>query len=143
MARVPIVMRADGSVSAMKATDLKEVAERDRRIRQLEELNRVLSAEVDVQRQREHALSDAYLRLRRLIGQRAFDTPHGPTGEQVWEVTETALRELVAEVDRQRPVVEAAINKVGSLRQIHPDGLTTDEIQLVSAVTTYQASKPK
>lgn len=50
---------------------------------------------------------------------------------------------LAAEVDRCRPVMEAAVNRVGTLRQIHPDGLTTDEIQLVSAVTIYEASNPK
>lgn len=43
-------MRADGSVSAMKATDLKEVADRDRRIHQLEAQCATLAAEVDAQR---------------------------------------------------------------------------------------------
>lgn len=43
-------MRRDGSVSPLRPTDLKEVAERDERIRQLEKLNAALSAEVDRQR---------------------------------------------------------------------------------------------
>lgn len=43
----PIVMRADGSISAMKPSDLKEVAERDERIRALERINATLAAEVD------------------------------------------------------------------------------------------------
>lgn len=34
----------------------------------------------------EHALSDAYLRIRRLVN--AFDTPFAPTAEQVWGLTE-------------------------------------------------------
>lgn len=41
-----LVMRQDGTVSPLRPTDLKEVAERDERIRQLEKLNATLSAEV-------------------------------------------------------------------------------------------------
>lgn len=37
------------------------------------------------------ALGKAYLRLRELIGPDAFDTPHAPSPEQVWKVTEDAL----------------------------------------------------
>lgn len=48
--RTPIVMRNDGTISPMKPTDLKEVADRDERIKQLERLNATLSAEVDLQR---------------------------------------------------------------------------------------------
>lgn len=44
---------------------------------------------------REHALSDAYLRLRALIPG-AYDTPHAPTPEQVWGTTEAALRRALA-----------------------------------------------
>lgn len=43
----------------------------------------------------QHKLSEAYLRLRDLIGKEAFDTPHAPTCEQVWETTEEALKKLV------------------------------------------------
>lgn len=38
----------------------------------------------------EHKLSDAYVRLRAMIPG-AFDTPHAPTGEQIWKITEAAL----------------------------------------------------
>lgn len=48
--RTPIVMRPDGSVSAIKPTDLKEVAERDERIKALEKQCAVLAAEVDLLR---------------------------------------------------------------------------------------------
>jgi hypothetical protein len=72
------------------------------RIKQLEKLNATLAAEVDRQREREQALSAAYLRLRQLIGRKAFDTPYGPTGEQVWITTEAALVELVAEINTLR-----------------------------------------
>jgi hypothetical protein len=34
----------------------------------------------------------AYVRLRELIGQEAFDTPFAPTPRQVWDVTEAALK---------------------------------------------------
>lgn len=95
-------------VSAIDGTQLYR--DTIKRIQELERINSNLAAEVDAQRQREHALSDAYLRLRRLIGPRAFDTPHGPTGEQVWATTEAALVEVMAEVDRMRPVVEAALH---------------------------------
>lgn len=44
-------------------------------------------------------LGRAYLRLRSIIGRRAFDTPFGPSPEQVWETTEKALMELIAERD--------------------------------------------
>lgn len=46
-----------------------------------------------------HDLSNAYLRLRAMIPG-AFDTPHAPTSEQVWETTENALKELVLRADR-------------------------------------------
>jgi len=82
--------------------------EYQQRIAALERQCATLAAEVDNQRAREHALSDAYLRLRRIIGKRAFDTPHAPTAEQVWTTTEIALAELVAQVDRQRAVVTVA-----------------------------------
>jgi hypothetical protein len=44
----------------------------------------------------ETELSNAYLRLRRLIPG-AFDTPHAPTPNEVWAVTEEALKRLVAQ----------------------------------------------
>ena len=90
MARVPIVMRADGSVSAMKATDLKEVAERDRRIRQLEELNRVLSTEVDRMRPVVEAAQVLIVSLRR----------HGPAS---WSGSEELLERRVGEYEASKP----------------------------------------
>jgi hypothetical protein len=71
-------------------------------------------AEVARWRDMEHKLGAAYLRLRTGIGQKAFDTPHAPTGEQVWETTERALQlklneigALQAEVARLRGALEA------------------------------------
>lgn len=108
-----------------------------KRILQLERLNATLSAEIDAQRQREQALSEAYLRLRRLIGRRAFDTPHGPTAEQVWTTTEIALAALVAEINRMRPVVEAAIEwKKYGLAE-------SDNDELLEAINDYEESQPK
>ncbi len=43
----------------------------------------------------ERELSDAYLRLRKILD--AFRTPHAPTKEQVWEHTESKATELVNE----------------------------------------------
>lgn len=44
-------------------------------------------------RKAEHDLSDAYLRLRKLIPG-AFDTPPSPTVQQVWEHTERCLQKM-------------------------------------------------
>lgn len=40
-------------------------------------------------------LSNAYLRLREMIPG-ALDTPYAPTAEQVWAITEAALRRALA-----------------------------------------------
>lgn len=45
---------------------------------------------------------------------------------------------LAMQVDRMRPVVDAATSRVESLEQIHPDGLTGDEIVLVASVRLYE-----
>lgn len=50
----------------------------------------------------ETELGQAYLRLRHIIGHGAFNTPHAPTPEQVWETTEQALLALVKERDSAR-----------------------------------------
>lgn len=107
--------------------------EYETRIRALEKLNATLAAEIDAQRVREQALSAAYLRLRRLIGQKAFDTPYGPTGEQVWATTEIALSELVAEIDRMRPVVDATVEAVDMNRAM--------PLSVIDAVYDYKIAK--
>lgn len=48
----------------------------------------------------EEELSAAYVRLRKLIGQEAFNTPFAPTAEQVWETTEKALAKLVEKANK-------------------------------------------
>lgn len=53
-----------------------------------------LEDERDRWKEAEQSLGAAYLRLRELIGQPAFDTPTGPTREQVWVTTEAALTVL-------------------------------------------------
>jgi len=47
-----------------------------------------------------HKLSDAYLRLREILG--AWDTPKAPTSEQVWKHTEDKAYALVAHVNELR-----------------------------------------
>ena len=42
-----IIMTKDGQVRPLQPSDLKEVAERDTRIRQLEQLNTTLAAQID------------------------------------------------------------------------------------------------
>lgn len=46
----------------------------------------------------ETRLSKAYLRIRTML--EAWDTPHAPTSEEVYRVTERALENLIAERDR-------------------------------------------
>lgn len=40
-------------------------------------------------------LHKAYLRIRKMLGNGAFKTPHAPTPEQVYLVTEDALQDLI------------------------------------------------
>jgi len=56
-------------------------------------------AEVDRLREAERSLSDAYLRLRAMIPG-ALKTPHAPSPEQVWEVTENALKSALYPQER-------------------------------------------
>jgi hypothetical protein len=56
------------------------------------ELGRVRQ-QFNTMRDAEHALSDAYVRLRKMIPG-AFDTPYAPTGEQIWKHTEACLERL-------------------------------------------------
>lgn len=115
-------------------------SEYERRITALEKLNSQLAAEIDSQRKDTRKLSDAYVRLRSIIGRTAFDTPHGPTAEQVWHTTETALADLVLELYRARPVVEAAINHRNNIRQLSAAQL---DGALWKAVITYESSGGK
>ena len=116
--------------------------EYETRIKQLEKLNATLAAEIDAERQRGQATGEAYLRLRRLIGQRAFDTPYGPTAEQVWTTTEIALAKLIAESERMRPIVDAVLAYTDSRRDP-----TKDRIALLHKIQylaeRYEATMEK
>lgn len=57
--------------------------------------------------QAEHELSNAYLRLRSMIPG-AYDTPHAPTSQQVWETTENALKRALATPDARAAALEEA-----------------------------------
>jgi hypothetical protein len=59
-----------------------------------EELGR-LYGELQKWKTAETELSNAYLRLRAMIPG-AFDTPHAPTQQKVWSVTEEALKRALA-----------------------------------------------
>ena len=58
----------------------------------------------DEWRASEHKLSEAYLRIRQKLN--AFDTPHGPTADQVYEHTEAAIDALQAKVAEQSGEIE-------------------------------------
>lgn len=58
----------------------------------------------DEWRASEHKLSEAYLRIRQKLN--AFDTPHGPTADQVYEHTEAAIDTLQAKVAEQIGEIE-------------------------------------
>lgn len=60
-----------------------------------ERLCEVAENEVEKWRSAERELSDAYLRLRALIPG-AFDTPRGPSTEQMWAHTEACLKAALA-----------------------------------------------
>lgn len=53
-----------------------------------------LRASIAEQKQQLHDLSCAYVRLRTIIPG-ALDTPHAPTPEQIWAITEAAAKHLV------------------------------------------------
>jgi len=56
--------------------------------------------------QAEKKISDAYLRLRRLIPG-ALNTPFAPTSEQVYEITEDALRKVLVERSESKAMLDA------------------------------------
>lgn len=62
-----------------------------------------LRAEVKMWSSAEAELSKAYLRLRAIIPG-AFDTPHAPSREQVWQVTEDALKKVLGSGTAAAPV---------------------------------------
>lgn len=140
-----IVMRRDGSVSRLRPSDLKEVAERDERIRQLEQLNAMLSAEVDRLR---HEYDEEVTEF--IAGYDAGQVGLPESAEPpdikhdgwrpgyAWGVFE----KLKAEIDRMRPVVEAAIkwNKT-NYRDTKECELALDAIG--NACDDYQARKLK
>lgn len=57
-----------------------------------------LKSDLEKYKEAEAALSRAYIRLRDMIPG-AFDTPHAPSREQVWETTEHALQCLLQRVE--------------------------------------------
>ena len=80
----------------------------------------------------DHDLSAAYLRLRAMIPG-AYDTPNAPTPEQVWEVTEAALRRLLStritarqgERELCAREIEARACRIRDHGQKTPEGLLT------------------
>jgi hypothetical protein len=120
--------------------------EYETRIAALERQSATLAAALDGCHLMQRDLSEAYLRLRRLIGQKAFDTPHAPTGKQIWTTTEIALAGLVAEVDRQRAEIETMrpiLEVVGLWRKgtRRRDGGAWVEGLMVEYWDAYEASR--
>lgn len=72
----------------------------------VEKANR-FKGERDVLLDSEHKLSEAYLRLRALL--EAWKTPTAPTPEQIYEHTESKLKDLLGERDRLRGALEKII----------------------------------
>ena len=52
------------------------------------------TARIEVRASEYNALGKAYIRLRALIPH-AFETPHAPTQQQIWEHTENCLRRVL------------------------------------------------
>jgi len=61
-----------------------------------------LKKELDTWKKAENTISDAYLRIRRLVG--AYDTK--PGGEDRFEVTENRIRELLKIEEKYNKIVE-------------------------------------
>lgn len=55
-------------------------------------------------RNSERELSDAYLRIRAKLN--AYDTPHAPTFEQIWNHTESKLDQLIDRCERAKACAE-------------------------------------
>ena len=77
-------------------------------------------AECDALRSSEKMVSDAYLRIRKLLN--AWDTPHAPSAQQVYEVTEGKLRALIQERDALRERISMLIEALERSSQ-HRDTL--------------------
>lgn len=102
----------------MNNTSLKEIADAQRALKpadrrsdnwevtvhmplsQLEQIIRDIQ-QLKEFRVSEQRLSMAYVRLRALIPG-AFDTPHAPTAEEVWEITEQALIRYKERLEEER-----------------------------------------
>jgi hypothetical protein len=76
-----------------------------------------LREELDTFRKAERSLSEAYVRLRALIPG-AFDTPYAPEPEQIWEITENALKAALAP---HCPVDSAADAMIGEIEKRFPN----------------------
>lgn len=72
-----------------------------------------LAQEVEKFKTAEHMLSAAYVRLRHIIPG-ALDTPHAPSPEQVWTITEQAAARLVDRVAE----LEAELDQIKLSRHI-------------------------
>lgn len=78
-----------------------------REIGELQATNSHLQKLCEEQRASEKELSDAYLRIRSLVG--AWDTNHG--GENRFEMTEKAVADLLAKIEEQRVEIDS-LNKL-------------------------------
>jgi len=67
-----------------------------------------VEGELRLFREAEKTTSDAYLRIRGLLG--AWDTPHGPTPEQVYAHTEAKLSELITHAEKAEQFRDAVID---------------------------------
>lgn len=112
-----------------------------RRIHELEALNATLAAEIDrLCHEYDEEVSEFKAGFE--AAQRGLPDTSEPSRvkHDVWMCGYAWQRysSLVAQIDRMTPVVEAAQSRAQSLGEIHPDGLTGDEIVLVTKVRLYQ-----
>lgn len=95
----------------------------------------------------EHALSDAYIRLRGKL--KAMDTPYAPTAEEVWRHTERKLDELIAGRDELLQKVRGLSQRITDLggdaewreNFMSQDKLTHTEVHDVDEVIALMQAK--
>lgn len=96
---------------------------------------------IDIWKTAERSISNAYVRLRDIIPG-SHDTPHAPTREQVWAITEEAAKSLVSRATQAEARVRELEGKLRaeSLETLTATGDAIDHMATISDLTTRLAA---